>query len=82
MKYITIPQLAKILGLSRVTVYRKVKSSEIPATKVGHAYVISNTEISEILGEELSEKSKKKIDKAIKKVFQEYGETLRLLGRE
>lgn len=82
MKYITIPQLAKMLGLSRVTVYRKVKSGEIPATKVGHTYVISNAEISEILGEELSEKSKKKIDKAIKKVFQEYGETLKLLGRE
>ncbi len=82
MKYITIPQLAKMLGLSRVTVYRKVKSGEIPATKIGHSYVISDTEISKILGEELSETSKKTIDRAIKKIFQEYGETLKLLGRE
>ena len=28
-KYITIPQLAKLLGISRIAVYRKVKKGEI-----------------------------------------------------
>lgn len=82
MSYITIPQLAKILGLSRVTVYRKVKSGEIPATKIGHAYLVSNEEISKVLSKELTETAKKRIDNAVKKTVKEYWEVLKLLGKE
>ena len=66
MQYITIPQLAKMLGVSRVTVYRKVKSGKIPATKIGHTYVISDEEMDKILGNQLSEDAKKQIDDAVK----------------
>ena len=45
MKYLTIPQLAKMMGVSRTTVYRKVKSGEIKATKVGHDYIVDDKEI-------------------------------------
>jgi len=34
-KYITIPELAKILGVSRIAIYNRVKKGEIPATKAG-----------------------------------------------
>jgi len=30
-KYITVPQLANLLGVSRVTVFKKVKAGEINA---------------------------------------------------
>ncbi len=82
MSHITIPQLAKMLGLSRITVYRKVKSGEIPAERAGHTYIISDEEISKILGLKLSEQSKRRIDKAVRKTVKEYGEVLKLLGRE
>ena len=82
MEYITIPQLAKVLGISRVTVYRKVKSGQIAAHKIGHAYVIADSEITKILNRELSSKDKKQIEKAVKKVVKQYGQTLRLLGDE
>ena len=82
MSYITIPQLAKMLGVSRVTVYRKVKSGEIAATKAGHTYIISNEEMSKALGSELSESAKAQIDEAVKKTVKEYGEVLKLLGKE
>ena len=82
MEYITIPQLAKVLGISRVTVYRKVKSGQIPAHKIGRTYVIADSEITRILNRELTSKDKQRIDKAVKKVVKQYGKTLRLLGGE
>jgi excisionase family DNA binding protein len=80
-KYITIPQLAKMLGISRIAVYKKVKSGQIKATRIGKNYVISDKDISQILGGKLSDKDKKRIDKAVEKVVAEYGELLRMLGK-
>jgi len=82
MQYITIPQLAKMLGVSRVTVYRKVKSGKITATKIGHTYVIADKEIDKILGNQLTDDAKKRIDEAVKKTVAEYGEVLKLLGKQ
>jgi excisionase family DNA binding protein len=82
MAYITIPQLAKMLGVSRVTIYRKVKSGRIPAVKVGHTYVITDDEIETILAKELTSRDKSRIESLVKRVVNEYGETLKLLGKE
>ena len=82
MAYITIPQLAKMLGVSRITIYRKVKNGQIPAQKIGHTYVITDDEIKKILSKELTSRDKSKIEKLVKRVVKEYGETLKLLGKE
>ena len=81
-EYITIPQLARILGLSRIAVYKKVKNGQIKAIRIGRNFAIPKKCIANILGKELSEEDKKEIDRAIKKTVKEYGEVLRLLGRE
>jgi excisionase family DNA binding protein len=81
-KYITIPQLAKMLGISRIAVYKKVKSGQIKATRIGKNYVISDKDITHILGGKLSEKGKKQIDAAVEKVIAEYGELLQMLGKD
>jgi excisionase family DNA binding protein len=81
-EYITIPQLAKLLGISRIAVYKKVKKGEIKAIKIGRIYAIPKEYISGILGKEVSEKTKKEIDSAIQKTIEDYGETLKLLGGE
>jgi excisionase family DNA binding protein len=81
-KYISISQLAKILGISRIAVYKKVKKGQIEAIRIGRSYAIPYKYALDILGETLQEKDKKEIDKAVKKTVQEYGEVLRLLGRE
>ena len=80
--YISIPQLAKILGLSRVAVYRKVKKGQIKATKIGRNYAIDCKSVEAILGKTLAEEDKKQIDAAVKKTVKEYGQTLKLLGAE
>ena len=81
-RYISIPELAKLLGLSRIAVFKKVKSGEIPAVKIGRNYAISYHYIDNILGRTLNVANKREIDKAVKKTVAEYGEVLRLLGRE
>jgi len=81
-KYMTIPELAKILGLSRIAVFKKVKKGEIRAIKIGRNYAIPKAIIEEITVAKLSEKNKKIIDLAVKKTVSEYGQTLKLLGKD
>jgi len=80
--YLTVKELADILGVTRVTVFRKIKGGKIPAVKIGRNFIIYKKNMPEILGEELSDKIKAEIDNGIKKVVQEYSETLKLLGKE
>lgn len=81
-KYITIPQLAKLLGKSRIAVYKDVKSGKIAATKIGRNYAIADRDITAILGNEVSTQGKKRIDAAVRKTVKEYGELLKKLGKE
>ena len=81
-KYITIPELAKILGVSRIAVYKKVKSGQIKAAKAGNTYLISEPEIAHILGKDVSKKGKASIEAAVKKVVKDYGSVLKKLGSE
>lgn len=81
-EYLTIPQLAKILGISRIAVYRKVKKGQIKAVKIGRTFAIPQKQITAILGKSLHQKDKKEIDRAVTKTIKEYGHTLKLLGSE
>ncbi len=80
--YITIPKLAKLLGLSRIEVYRKVKKGHIPATRAGRIYVISDRDLAYILGHKVTNKQRKRIDAAVRKTVREYGDVLKQLGKE
>jgi excisionase family DNA binding protein len=80
--YISIPAFAKMLGLSRVAVYKKVKSGQVEAIRIGRTYGIPRVYADKILGKVLTESGKKQIDRAVKKTVAEYGETLKLLGNE
>ncbi|MBN2409794.1 MAG: helix-turn-helix domain-containing protein [Candidatus Aminicenantes bacterium] len=80
--YFTIPQVARILGISRIAVYKKVKKGEIRAIRIGRNYAIPKERLADILGKTLRESDKKEIDRAVKKTVREYGEVLRLLGNE
>jgi excisionase family DNA binding protein len=81
-EYITIPELAKILGISRIAVFRKVKQGKIKAVKIGRNYAISRKILGIMSGETLAEQDKKEIDLAVKKTVAEFGPTLKLLGRD
>lgn len=81
-EFISTIEAAKLLGISRVAVFKKIKSGQIKARKIGRNFVIDKKDISNIVKGVLSEKRKKEIEKVVNKTVREYGETLRLLGRE
>ncbi len=79
---ITTAELAKILGISRIAVFKRIKRGQIKAIRVGRNFVIPKDSLPEVLGQVLSKKNKREIEIAVKKTVKEYGQTLRLLGNE
>lgn len=81
-EYISIPELARLIGVSRIAVFKQVKLGKINgAVKIGRNYAIPKKYADAILGKTLDENNKKEIDKAVKKTVVEYGQTLKLLGK-
>lgn len=78
---ITVPQLAKVLGLSRSQVFRKVKAGLIPAQKIGGIYLI-DANLAHALTGMLTQEDKKDIARAVKKTLRDYGDVLEQLGSE
>ena len=85
-EYISTTELAKLLGLSRITVYKKIKKGEIQAIRLGKNYAIPRVEVKRIVGDiaghPLTDSEKEEIDRIVDKTVKEYGEVLRLLGKE
>lgn len=81
-EFFSTSEVAKILGISRVAVFNRIKKGKISATKVGRNFVIPRSEIEGVLGKDLKEEDKKIITSGVKKVLEEYGETLKKLGKE
>jgi len=81
-EFLTTAQVASLLGVSRIAIFKKIKSGRIRAKKSGRNYLISRAEIETTMGSDLSERNKLKIDTAVSKVLTEYGQTIKLLGQE
>ncbi len=81
-EFISTTELAKILGISRVAVFKKIKSGKIKAKKIGRNFMISKKDLPVVLGDIVSKEQKNDINQAVKKAINQYGETFRLLGRE
>lgn len=81
-KFLSSTELAKILGISRVAVFKKIKTGRIKAQKVGRNFVVSRDDLPGILGKELPESRREEISRAVRKVARDYGEALKMLGRE
>ena len=81
-QFLSTIEVAKLLGISRVAVFKNIKSGKIKAQKIGRNFMIDKKNLPDVLGEVLTEDKKREIEKAVKKTIKEYGETLKLLGKE
>lgn len=81
-KAFSVKEVADLLGIDRVTVFRWIKSGKQKATKVGKAYVISIDDLPHHLLGSLSEDKKEQIKEAVTLALKEYGETFRALAKE
>ena len=80
--FLSIAELAEILGISRIAVYKKVKTGLIKAIRIGSSYAIPSKGVADLLGVELGPQDKQIIDRAVDKTVKEYGEVLKMLGNE
>lgn len=81
-KYYSVAEVASMLGVSRITIFKRIKAGVLRAIKVGRAYTIPREELKIILGESLTSRQKKDIEIGVKKAVEEYRETFRMLGNE
>ena len=78
----TVKEIAGLLGISRVAVFNKIKNGRIKAKMIGKTYIIDAKEIKGLLIQGLDEAQKKEIEKSVLRFIKEYGQTLKLLGKE
>jgi excisionase family DNA binding protein len=85
-KYLSIAQVAKILGISRVAVYKKVKKGDMAHIRIGKMYAIPKEgiirKIRRIKGHPLGPEEQERIKLAVDKTVKDYGEVLKKLGEE
>lgn len=79
--YISTQEAAKIMGISRVAVFKKIKSGEIKAEKVGRVYIVDKNSLGGIY-QKITPKEEKEVQKAVNKVVKEFGPALKKLGKE
>lgn len=81
-EYITVAELAKLLNISRVAVFYKIKKQQIKAEKIGKTYFIPRESIPGLSHTAMTSQSARDIERGVRMVLREYSETLKLLGRE
>ena len=84
-QYLTVPELARILGISRIAVYKKVKKGHIHAIRIGRNFAIPTdyikTHIADIEQSLKAEDELLTTTELMKKAFKDYGEVFKRLGK-
>lgn len=64
IKFLSVPELARRLGISRIAVFKKIKSGKIKAIRIGRNWAIDESQIDEyfIRKSKLKHLSKKKVN--------------------
>ncbi len=82
--FFSTSEVAVLLKVSRVAIFQKIKAGGIKAEKVGRNYLIPREEVEQYLdgNKKLTEEEKIEVKKAVEKAIKQYGEAIRMLGRE
>lgn len=49
VKFLTVAEVAAVMRVSKMTVYRLVHSGELPAVRVGRSFRVKDTDVDEYL---------------------------------
>ena len=80
-EYISTNEAAKIMGISRIAVFKQIKSGKIDAKKIGNSYIIDRDSLGGIY-RKITPKDAENVNKAVDKVIKEFAPALRRLGKE
>jgi excisionase family DNA binding protein len=81
-QYLTVIQTARQMNVTRGAIYKKIRNGQIVARNICGRFLIPVEEADMSRLNVLTEKGKAEIDRGVEKVVKEYGETLKLLGKE
>jgi excisionase family DNA binding protein len=81
-KYYTAKELADILGVSRVTVFNRIKQGKIKAEKAGRNYIIYKRDALPLTRGELDSRTRQTIEDGVSTVLRDYGDVIKRLGEE
>lgn len=77
---LSVAEAAKLMGISRMHVLRRIKKGEIRATKVGRSFIINRSDLPGIY-RSITEEDKKEVEEAVDKTFEDYSDVIRKLGK-
>jgi excisionase family DNA binding protein len=80
--FVSTAEAAKILGVSRITIFNRIKIGKIKATKVGRNFVIKKRDVLEAAGSFLTNKQKHTIERTVQRATSQYEKTFIRLGKE
>jgi len=80
-KYLSTIEAAELMGISRVAVFKQIKSGKLRAEKVGRNYIIDRNDLAGIF-KHITPGEKRRVSAAVKRVVKQYGPALKRLSRE
>ncbi|MEK7133777.1 MAG: helix-turn-helix domain-containing protein [Patescibacteria group bacterium] len=80
--HFSVSEIAKIMGVSRVAILKKITAGRLRAQKVGRNYIIARADLETILGSSVSAEQKNEIERVVKKAVKQYNVAFRRLGKE
>ncbi len=78
---ISVKEAADILGYSRIHIVRLINSGAIKASRIGRSYAVDKNSLGGIFTK-ITPTEEKAVDKAVKRVIDEYSPVLKKLGKE
>jgi len=79
--FYTTSEAAKILGISRIAAFQRIKAGKLEAKRFGRNYSVPASALP-LNGKELETEKNDDLREAVKRVVREYGATLKKLGAE
>lgn len=80
-EFLSVAEAAKLLGISRMHVVRRIHKGEIKAVRIGRAYAIDRNQLGGIF-RRISEKERDEVKGAVEKILSKYGDVIKKLGAE
>jgi len=77
-EFYTTTEIAKIIGLSRSQVFRKIQNGEIPSEKMGRYNLVPRFFVDAFLGR-VAQQDERQIAQAVSKTMGEYGDVIKML---
>ncbi len=75
----SVAEVARMMGISRTHLLRKINKGEIHAEKVGRSYIVPASSLTGIF-RPLSPRERQRVEMAVEKTCREYGDVIRKLG--